>query len=254
MSSAAAGSRARSVQGRTAPAHQAQQLRPLQVSARERLVLQSDVAAGRLPLSIGPLHSAVAGPSDLAALLERHRCAALGRPRAPRSACRLRAASLQPAVCAPVTALSCVGAAGAAGLPAGCCAVHDVRACGPALTQGSGCWRCAGWLLHGPRRVRLCRGQRCMLSFCPDDGRGWWRRLLLRKPAQLDRLALCLRQDAGPRDILQGALQVRPVGTPLQGRAAVYLSMEADCQGALHKPSAALPGAASQPQPRASCP
>ena len=48
-----------------------------------------------------------------------------------------------------------------------------------------------------------------MLSFCPDDGRGWWRRLLLRKPAQLDRLALCLRQDAGPRDILQGVLQVR---------------------------------------------
>ena len=26
-----------------------------------------------------------------------------------------------------------------------------------------------------------------MLSFCPDDGRGWWRSLLLRKPAQLDR-------------------------------------------------------------------
>ena len=45
----------------------------LQVSRREKLVLQSDVASGRLPLSIAPLHSSVASPSHLAALLERHR-------------------------------------------------------------------------------------------------------------------------------------------------------------------------------------
>ena len=56
-----------------------------------------------------------------------------------------------------------------------------------------------------------------MLSFCPDDGRGWWRRLLLHKPAQRDRLALSLRQDARPRDILQGLLQASCLCSALAG-------------------------------------
>ena len=47
-----------------------------------------------------------------------------------------------------------------------------------------------------------------MLSYCPDDGRGLWQRVL-RKPAQRDHLALSLHSDAGTPDILQGVLQVR---------------------------------------------
>ena len=68
------------------------------------------------------------------------------------------------------------------------------------------------WAQHSKGRqsarcVCPCRNQRVMLSYCPADGRRWWRRPFA-CPAQLDRLALCLRQDARPRDILQGILQV----------------------------------------------
>ena len=69
-------------------------------------------------------------------------------------------------------------------------------------------WRAAAELNRRqqaqPSRAR--RDHRVMLSYCSANGRRRWRQPFARS-AQLDRLALCLRQDAQPRDILQGVLQ-----------------------------------------------